>query len=166
MTKKWCPDKNRGVFYKDIDEDGNLIVENKPSNVKKKSPIIDVYAKTTEKVLQHKLKCGLQSKDRYAYWTCKGQFSEVADIVCPRKSKNYVRTGQGHSIYEIVGYPECWIWELNCLNSKEDNRYDEDTPEVRLHMIISGTNRGYFKTFGANKDFTELWFHSEDWYDK
>ena len=129
--------------------------------------IIDVYVKSSEKVLKHKLEDGLQSKERYCYWTRKGQFSEVADLVCPKKSKNYIpdKIREGASIYQIIGYPGCWIWEDNVLNVKEAKTLINDIDmEVRLHFMIDGKEKGYFKCFGANKDFTELWFHSEDWF--
>ena len=51
---------------------------------------VDVYVDSSEKVLAHKLKDGMLSKDRYCYWTRKAQFREVADLVCPKLSKNYV----------------------------------------------------------------------------
>ena len=68
------------------------------------------------------------------------------------------------SIYDLAGYPECWIWRDNVLNVEEANTLLDDIDiEVRLHMIIDGKKRGYFFCFGANKNLTELWFHTEDW---
>lgn len=121
-------------------------------------PRVDVYADTTEKVLQHKLKDGLLSKDRYCYWTRKSQFSEVADLVHPRFSKNYIDSGIGYSIYQIIGYPKAWVW---MIRQPEDKDYVDREFDVRLHIKINGREVGYFKCFGANLHFTELWFHSE-----
>ena len=120
---------------------------------------IDVYAKTNKKVLEHKLKDGKMSDDKYCYWTRKSQFSEVADIVCPKLSRNYEADGlrESATIYDIAGYPEAWVW---MIRKPEDEEYVDEEFDVRLHLSIDGKEVGYFKCFGANEDFTELWFHS------
>ena len=125
--------------------------------------IINIKVKTTKEILIHKLNDGLQSKERFCVWKNKKQYSKVADIICPKKSKNYIpdKIREGASIYDIIGYPECWIWRDNVLNIKEAKTGDWDI-EVRLHFIVNDINQGYFKCFGCNVDFTELWFHSED----
>ena len=122
--------------------------------------IIDVYVDSSEKVLQHKLKDGMLSKDKYCYWTRKAQFSKVADLVCPKLSKNYVadKIRESATIYQIIGYPKAWVW---MIRQPEDKDYVDDEYDVRLHFRINGVEIGYFKCFGANLHFTELWFHSE-----
>ena len=125
--------------------------------------IFDVYAKTSEKVLQHKLEDGMQADDRYCFWTRKSQYKEICEFLCADILKEPRRGPRvGHSVYTILGYPKAWIWADECLGEKDTNMTLKDM-EVRLHLSIDGKERGHFKCFGANKDFTELWFHSEDW---
>ena len=127
----------------------------------KKVDIVDIYVDSSEKVLQHKLKDGKLSEDRYCYWLRKMQFTEVADIICPKLSKNYVADNirESASLYDILGYPKAWLW---MIRQPEDEKYiNVKNVEVRLHFRINGKKIGYFKCFGANKNFTELWFHSD-----
>ena len=96
----------------------------------------------------------------------KSQFRDVADAVCPKPARDYIADPmrEAASSYDVVGYPEFWVRRDNVLNVEEANILLNDIDiEVRLHMIIDGKKRGYFVCFGPNKDFTELWFHSEDW---
>ena len=122
---------------------------------------VNVFADTTEKVLQHKLKDGKLSDDKYCYWTRRNQFSDVADVVCPKLSKNYVpdKIREAASIYDLVGYPKAWVW---MIRQPEDKEYVDKEYDIRLHIRIDGKEVGYFKCFGANLHFTELWFNSGD----
>lgn len=126
--------------------------------------IININVKSTKEILKHKLSDGLQTNERFCFWKNKKQFNKVVDIICPKKSINYIpdKIREAASLYDIIGYPECWIWRDNVLNIKEAKTGDWDI-EVRLYFIIDDIKQGYFKCFGANADFTELWFHSEDW---
>jgi len=121
---------------------------------------VDIYVNSSDRVLQHKLNDGKLSEDKYCYWTRKGQFKDVADLVCPKLSKNYIadKIRESASFYDIIGYPKAWVW---MIRQSEDSEYVEDEYDIRLHFKINGREVGYFKCFGANLHFTELWFHSE-----
>jgi hypothetical protein len=126
--------------------------------------IINIEANCSEETFQHKRQDGLLARDRYCYWRNRKQFTDVADIICPKLSKNYMpdKHREAASSYDILGYPKAWVWMIRQKGDEEYINVDHAL-EVRLHMTVDGQYRGYFKCFGANLHFTELWFHSEHW---
>ena len=111
--------------------------------------IIDFYANTTEQVLQHKLKDGMRSSGAYCFWSRRSRYWDLAE---------YLQKELGN------GRCEFWIWkDYIPPEDKHNIRNVYLDFEVRLHIAVDEKEKGYFVCFGANKKFTELWFHSEDW---